>query len=172
MYQRSIGAYRWVSRAYSWPNPPKYLKKYHGCIGSVSGAYRNVSELSGYSDTPAGVSGAYRTQIALAPVSDTYPIRDTWVMDRILITQSIIQSKPIKDKKKLTYKLTWPTNLISIENQTNPTNLIHLNPNTNLIWTAQLSPLINIVKKKYYVDFKSGGVGRHLCHNLILITFK
>jgi hypothetical protein len=61
-----------VSRAYRWR----------------IGAYWDVSELSGYSDTPAGVSGAYHTRIA--PVSDTYPIRDTWVMGRIWVTQHII----------------------------------------------------------------------------------
>jgi hypothetical protein len=53
---------------------------YRRRIGGVSGrieTYRDVSKLSGYSDTPVGVSGAYRTQIAPAPISDTYSIRDT-----------------------------------------------------------------------------------------------
>jgi hypothetical protein len=65
-YRGSIGAYRGVS----------------GRIGT----YRTVSELSGYSDTPTGVSDEYRTRIAPAPISDTYPIQDTWVMDRIWVT--------------------------------------------------------------------------------------
>jgi hypothetical protein len=60
----------------------------------VSGAYRgrietyrDVSELLGYSEMPAGVSGAYHTRIAPTPISDTYPIRDTLVMGRIWVTQ-------------------------------------------------------------------------------------
>jgi hypothetical protein len=69
-------------------------KKYHGRIGDVSEAYRrrigtyqNVSELSGYSDIPTGVSDAYRTWITPAPVSNTYPIWNTWVMSWIWVTQ-------------------------------------------------------------------------------------
>jgi hypothetical protein len=54
---------------------------YRRHIGDVSRAYRgisvrirtyrDVSKLSGYSDTLAGVSSAHRTRITLAPISDT-----------------------------------------------------------------------------------------------------
>jgi hypothetical protein len=46
-------------------------------IMNVSEAYRGVSELSKYSDTPAGVSSAYRTRITPAAVSNTYLIWNT-----------------------------------------------------------------------------------------------
>jgi hypothetical protein len=49
--------------------------------------YRDISELSEYSDTLAGVSGAYRMGITPAPVLDTYPIRDMLVVGRIWVTQ-------------------------------------------------------------------------------------
>jgi hypothetical protein len=68
---------------------------YRGRIGGVLERirmYQDVSKLSGYSDTPAGVSDVYRMRITPAPISNTYPIRDTWVKWRIWVTQKIKDS--------------------------------------------------------------------------------
>jgi hypothetical protein len=78
MYRRSMGAYWWVSRAYSWPNPLKYLKKISWTYWGHIRAYRDVSrrikvvKILLYASWSIGcVSHANRTRTNIEYVSDT-----------------------------------------------------------------------------------------------------